>query len=155
MRGGDCIKWSSGQELAKPGVTQPARGFFNGLSEFANARIGLGFGSSIDAFGVKWDFELGGQRSAKVEVGVSFGTAEAVMQVGGVQHQAEFPASLRERAQEGDGIGSSGQRHAEAHSRLETRGVEAERTHEGMIRPRERENSEEGQRDREAEEVGN
>jgi hypothetical protein len=75
---------------------------------------------------VKWDIELGGEGSGEFEVFIGLGAAEAVMQVGGVEDQAEFSAAVGERAEEGYGICSAGEGNGEAQAGLEERCVDGE-----------------------------
>ena len=50
------------------------------------------------------------------EVGICFVAAQTVVQMGGVQHQAQFPAPLGESAKEGDGICAAGKTDGETHA---------------------------------------
>jgi 2-C-methyl-D-erythritol 4-phosphate cytidylyltransferase len=108
VRGRDCIEWSFGQEFSKPAVAQPARGFFERFGGFACRWIGSGFGTGIYARLVEGKAEFAGQRAAEFEIGVGFGSAQPMMQMRRVEHQAQFARMPCQRSQQGDRIGSAG-----------------------------------------------
>ena len=117
----------------EPRVAQAARGFFDGFAMY------FGFGGRVDACVVEGDVELLGKRSGELEVGVGLIAAQAVVQVGGMEDEAKFPAlfaiSFREGTQERDGVGSAGEPDGKAQAGTEQRRVERERgRHERMIR---------------------
>lgn len=113
-------------------IAEAAGGFFDGLG------VGFRFGGGVDAGVVEGNVEFGGKGLAEGEVGVGFRSAKAVVEVRGVKHEAEFPAlfpiPLGECTQEGDGVGSAGERDGEAQAGAEERRVDGERgAHERMI----------------------
>ena len=96
------------------------------------------FGGGVDAGVVEGNVELGGEGLAEGEVGVGFFAAKAMVEVRGVEDEAEFPAlfmiSFGEGAQEGDRVCSAGERDGEAQAGAEERRVDGERgAHERMI----------------------
>jgi hypothetical protein len=74
----------------------------------------LCFGGYVDAMIVKWKAETGGKIAGEGEIGVGLFTAEAVMQVGGVENEAKFGAEGGECAQEGNGVRATGQAYSQA-----------------------------------------
>jgi len=107
MRGSDCIERhcvgrTFGHELLEPRVAQAARGFFDGFG------VGLGFGSGVDVRVMEGNVEPLRESFREGEVGTCFVAPQTVVQMGGVQHQAQFPAPLGESAKEGDGICTAG-----------------------------------------------
>ena len=85
------------------------------------------------------DIELLGEGSGKFQVGIGLFAAQAVVQVGGVEDEAQFPApfaiSFGEGTQQGDGVGATGETDGEAKAGAQQRRVERERgRHERMIR---------------------
>ena len=126
--GGHSVERNFGQELSKPRVAEAAGGFFNGFA------VGLGFGFCVHAGFVEGEFELRGQGAGKGEVGVGFFPAQAVMEMGGMQHQSELAAAAGEGAQQGYGIGSAGEADSDAEAGAEERGVNGELgAHQRMI----------------------
>jgi len=95
VRRRDCIERSFAEQITEPGVAQAAGGFFDGF--------GGGFGCSgdVDAGFVEGDSEIGGQGADEGEIGVGFLAAEAMMEMGYVQDEAEFGAALVKGAEEG------------------------------------------------------
>jgi hypothetical protein len=71
------------------------------------------------------------QFAAKLQVGVRLRAAQAVVEVGDMQHQAQFPALLRvllgESAQEGYGVRTAGNGDGEAQAGFEQRRIERQR----------------------------
>ena len=59
----------------------------------------------------------------KIQVGVGFGAAQAVMQMCGMKHQAQFPAPLGERPQQRHRIGAAGKADGKAQTGLEQHGI--------------------------------
>ena len=53
--------------------------------------------------------------------------AQAVMQMGHVQHQPQFAGALGERSQQSHRIGAAGEPHRQPHPRLQQRGVDGQR----------------------------
>src|SRR5260370_34810403 len=68
--------------------------------------------------------ETGCEVAREGEVGVGFSPAQAVVQVCGVQDQAEFAGSIAEGAKQGYRIGSAGEADGKTQAGLEQRGVE-------------------------------
>jgi len=60
------------------------------------------------------------------------------MQMGGMENESQFPASIGKHAEKRDGVGTTGEAYCQAHAGLEERGVEWQsgrrRAHERMIR---------------------
>jgi hypothetical protein len=83
------------------------------------------------------DGELRGEFAREGKVGVCFFATKAVMEVRSVKDEAEFPASICERAEERYRIGTAGETHGDTHSGFQERRVEREsgerRAHERMI----------------------
>jgi hypothetical protein len=100
VRGCHCIEPLFGQEIAEPGVAETAGGFLDAFSGFVGT--GDGFGCGIDAMRVEGKVELFGERANEFEIGVGFGTAEAVVEMRDVENKAQFPALLVESAEERD-----------------------------------------------------
>jgi len=86
--GCDGIDFPTGQKLTEPGVAQAACGFFNGFG------VGLGFGCGVDAGLMKRNIKVDGEGFREREIGIGFFAAQAVMEMSGVQNNAEFPAPL-------------------------------------------------------------
>ena len=84
------------------------------------------FGCGVDAGFVERDVEFRGEFAGKGKVGVGFCTAKTVMEMGGVKHQAQFPATASESREECDGIGSAGKTDGKTHPGFQERGVERE-----------------------------
>lgn len=93
--------------------------------------MGFGFGGGVDAGVMDGDVEFGGERLAEGEVGVGFLCAKAVVEVRGVEDEAEFPAlfmiPICECAKEGNRIRSAGECDGEAQTRAEEGRVDGER----------------------------
>ena len=87
------------QELSKPGVAQAARCFFDGLGGLAGSGIRAGLGFGVCACVMKRQAELRGEIADKGEIGVGFCSAESVMQVRYLQHEAEFQSKAVGHAQ--------------------------------------------------------
>jgi hypothetical protein len=86
--GRDDIDFSTGQKMTEPGVAQAPGGFFDGFG------IGLGFGGGVDAGLMKRNIEVNREGFRKSEICIGFFAAQAVMEMSGVQNNAEFPAPL-------------------------------------------------------------
>jgi hypothetical protein len=67
---------------------------------------------------VKRQLEASRKLTSKSQVGISFRAAQAVVQVGRMQHEAEFCGTLREQAKQCDGVGSTRQTNSQPQSRL-------------------------------------
>ncbi len=82
----------------------------------------------VDARLVKGQAQLRRQLAAEFQIAVGLGAAQAVVQVGGVEHQAQFPASrpprMRSSATESAPPESA---NGQPHAGLEQRGVESRR----------------------------
>lgn len=63
--------------------------------------------------------ETCGQFAGKGEVGVGLGAAQAVVQMSGVKHEAQFPAPLCQGTEESHGICAAGEANREAQAGLE------------------------------------
>jgi hypothetical protein len=103
VSGGDGIERGLTQQAAKPPVAEAAGSFFNALGGFACGGIGLSFDGDIDTGLVKGEAELGGKIAREGKVVVSFFAAQTVMEMGGVEHEAEFLTAaerMRRRATE-------------------------------------------------------
>ena len=95
-----------------------ARGLFDGLA------VGLGFGLAIHPRLMEGKPHLSRQRAGKGQVAVGLFAAQAVVQVGGVQHQAQLLAPLRQRARQRHGVRAAGEANGQAQTRLEQRRIE-------------------------------
>ena len=115
VRRGHRLHLARGHQLPEPAVTQAARSLLDGFGVF------LGRCSGIHPRLVEGQTKLGRQRARKGQVAVGLLAAQAVVQMGGVQHQAQLPAPLRQSAQQGHGVGSAREAHGQAQSRLEQR----------------------------------
>ena len=116
--GGDGVQTTRGQELSEPGVAQAASGFFDGFALLA------GFRSGIDVAGVELETQRRGEFSGEILVGVRVGSAQPVMEMGGVEDEAEFAGARREGACEGDGIGAAGEANGETQAGADERGIQ-------------------------------
>jgi hypothetical protein len=86
----------------------------------------LGLGGSVDLRVMERQTESRGQVTAKGEVRVGFGAAQAVVKMSGVENDAQFPALLMERAKQRDGVRTAGEADGEAQAGTEGRGIEGE-----------------------------
>jgi hypothetical protein len=86
MCGGDGIDVSTGQKLAKPGVAQAARGFFDGLGRLACSGVRPGLTDSVYAEMMEPNPKVACEESREVEVGIGFSAAQTVMEVSRMQH---------------------------------------------------------------------
>jgi hypothetical protein len=85
---------------------------------------------------VEGQTEAGGQITAKGQVAVGFSPAKTVVQVGGVQHKAQFCAALGECAEEGYGIRAPGETDGETKSGFKQGYVDGKPgAHQRMIAP--------------------
>jgi hypothetical protein len=119
--GGYGVQFSRGQELAEPGVTESASGLFNGLAGAG------GLGVAIDFGFVEGEAKIRGKGADEFEIGVGFGASQAVMKMGDVQDEAEFPAPVGKRTQEGHRVSASGDTDAQPQTGLEERRVKRQR----------------------------
>ena len=87
-----CAGQTFGHKPSEPHVPQAARSFFDGFA------VGFGFGSRVDLDVVEGDVELLSQRPREFEVGVGFVATQAVVEVGGMENEAQFPALFRKAA---------------------------------------------------------
>ena len=115
---GYCIELVCGQQPAKPGVAETAGGFLDGLMMLAR------FDICIDLMGVELDAQGLCEVSGESLVEIGFFAAQAVVEVGGVQYDAQFRGSRGEGAGERDGIGSAGEADGQAQAGPEQRCVE-------------------------------
>jgi hypothetical protein len=123
--GSDGVNCTGCHELAKPGVTEAAGRFFDGLAGLAG--MGAGFGLGVDAGGVKGEIQGGGEIGAEQLIPVGVGTAEAVMEVGGMEDDAKIGGAGSEGAGEGDGVGSARKADRQTQTGLDRAGVEWKR----------------------------
>jgi hypothetical protein len=65
--------------------------------------------------------QISRQRTGKFQIAVSLIAAHAVVQMGGVEYQAQLPALLRKGAQQGYGVGAAGEADSQTESRPERR----------------------------------
>ena len=72
-------------------------------------RIGPGFGSRIHARLVEWQPELAQPDRGKFQIAIRLFAAQTVVQMGRVQHQAQFPAPLGQGAQQGHRVRTAGE----------------------------------------------
>jgi hypothetical protein len=82
-------------------------------SRFGAAR----FGAGIDTMLMKRHTKFRGEAAAECEVGVRFSTAETVVQMRCMEHQAEFPALLHERTEQRNRIGATRKTHGKTQTR--------------------------------------
>ena len=112
------------QEGGEEGVAEGAGGFFEGFTG------GAGVGGDVDVAGMKGDSEGGAQVGDEVEVGVGFGAAEAVVEVGCGEADAERGGAGLiggvEGAEEGYRVGAAGDGDADAMAGGEVLAVEGE-----------------------------
>ncbi len=110
----DCVGRTIEHELTEPRVPKATCGFFDGFA------VRLGLGSGVDASVVKWNVELLSEVTGEGQVGIGFVAAETVMEMGGVEDEAQFPARftipLDEDTQEGDGVGAAREADGESHA---------------------------------------
>lgn len=116
-----------GEEFPEPCVAQASRGFFDSLPCFG------GFGGRIDVGRVDRDVETGAEVAAELLVSVGFGAAQAVVQVGGMDYEAQLSGPLVEREQQRDRVRSPGEGDGNAHAGAKERGVEWEGGGHGRI----------------------
>lgn len=83
VSGEDGVGFAGSEQGGEEGVAEVAGGFFEGLAG------GVGVGGDVDVLGVKGDGEVGAEVGDEGEVGVGFGAAEAVVEVGGGEADAE------------------------------------------------------------------
>ncbi len=119
MSSGHGVDCARGEEFAEPGVAEPACCLFDGFGGFGGRRIRSGRGGGVGPGLVEGYIEPGGQLPAEIPVGVRLSSAQAVVQVGGMEHQSQFPAPLGKDAQKGHGVRSPGEAHGETHAGLE------------------------------------
>ena len=84
-----------GHELFEPGVAQPPRSFLDALGRFAGFRIGSCFLSGVHTRLVKRNFQLCRQFAAEFQIAIGLCAAQPVVQVRGMEHQAQLLASRR------------------------------------------------------------
>ena len=80
---------------------------------------------------MKGQTEAGREFAGKGEVGVGFGAAQAVVQMGGVEDEAEFTASRGKGTEEGHRVRATGEAHGHAQTGLEEHRVEGQTGHFG------------------------
>ena len=138
--GSHSVHLARGHQFAEPAVAKPPRSLldrFSRLRPFAasphsfltrfGTRFGMspGLGRRIHPGFVEDHPELRGQIAGKLEVPVGLLAAQPVVQVGGVQHQPQFPAPLailhHQRAQQGHRVRAAGKADGHPQTRLELR----------------------------------
>ena len=124
MGSGYGIDRAGGHELTEPGIAQAASRFFNGLGGFSRGWMGGGFRSGVDVRFVEGQAEFFRQRTGEVQVGVGFGSAQAVVEMGRMEDKAQFPDLLGQSAQQRHRVGAAGEAHGQAQPRFEQGGVE-------------------------------
>ena len=145
VRRGDRIKRNFGKQLAKPLITQAARRAFDrvggnnsGQLLHCGFRRAACFGSNIYAGFMEGQIEVGSEIAAERKVGIGLCTAQAVMQMCSMEHQAKFPALFDKTTQQCDRISTPGKANSKAHAGLQQGQIEWEGrrcAHEWMIRP--------------------
>ena len=113
-------------QLAEPGIPQTPRRLLDGFPGLARRRIGHRLGGGIGARLLKGQAEPRGQGSGKLQVGVGFGSAQPVMQMGGMHHQTQFPAPFSQSAQQGHRVRAARKTDGEPHPGLEQRCIDRE-----------------------------
>lgn len=147
VRGGNSFHLARSHQFTEPAITQAASRFFNRLSGFVIGRVevprfgaGLGFGGNIDAGFVKGQAQFFGQSAGEGQIGVGLGAAKSMVEVGSVEHQAQFPAALRKGTGQGNGVRAAGKTHGQAKPRLEQSGIDrkkgAHQSDDTAFRPR-------------------
>lgn len=106
--GGDGVDFPALEKPAKPGVAQAAGGFFDGFF------MQLGFGGGVDLGDMEDETEGLGEIGGEALIGVRFGAAQAVMEMGGVEDEAELAGAGGEGEGEGYGIAAAGEGDGEA-----------------------------------------
>jgi hypothetical protein len=119
--GGDGVDFAGSHQLPEPGVAQAAGGLFNRFGRLAYCGIGLGLGGDIDAGLMKGQAKTGRKLAGKGQIGVGFLAAQAVVQVGGMEHQAQLRAAGGESPQQGHRIRAAGEAYGQAQTGLEQR----------------------------------
>jgi hypothetical protein len=66
--------------------------------------VGCGLGGSVNLRMMERHVEFGCEFLGEGQIGIGFIAAQAVMEMGGMEDQPQFPAPFREGAQEGDRI---------------------------------------------------
>jgi hypothetical protein len=121
--GGHGVYFARGHQLPEPAVAYAAGGFLNGLGGLAGGAVGLGLGGNIDPCFVEGQAQIRRQTAGEIQIGVCLCAAQAVVQVDGVQHQAQFPAALGQGAQQGDGVRAAREAHGQPQARPQQRRV--------------------------------
>ena len=98
---GYCVEWNSGHELAKPGVAEAAGGCFDGFCCFAGFWMRFGLGGCIDVVGVERDTEGLGELGGEFAISIGLIAAQAVMEMGSMEDDAQFTGASSEGAQQG------------------------------------------------------
>ncbi len=118
--GGHGLHLARSHELPEPAVAQAAGGLLDGFGVF------LGRCPGIDPRLVEGQAKFGCKRAGKGQVAVGLLAAQAVVQMGGVEHQAQLSAPLRQSAQQGHGVGAAREAHGQAKSRPEQRHIDGQ-----------------------------
>ena len=107
---------AGGHQLPEPPVTQTARGLLDSFGWLGGCGVGLCLGFCVHLRFVKGQAKVSRERARKGQIGVGLLAAQAVVQMGGVQHQAQFAAPLGQRAQQGNGVRAAGETNSHAKS---------------------------------------
>ena len=113
--GGDGVELAGGHELAEPCDSGDGGRLLQWFRRVCRRRDWRRLRRRCRPGGCgRGGCELGGEVGDEGLVGVGFCAAQAVVEMGGVEDEAEFPAALGEGAQEGDGVGAAGDADGEA-----------------------------------------
>uniref|UniRef100_E6QIW8 Uncharacterized protein n=1 Tax=mine drainage metagenome TaxID=410659 RepID=E6QIW8_9ZZZZ len=118
VRGGYGIDDTGGHEALEPCVTQAAGGFFDSMPCLP------GLLCRVCALDVAAEAKIGGEPLDERGVFVGLGTAQAVVEVNGVENKAEFVGAEREGTDERDRVSAAGEADAETHSGAEKTCIE-------------------------------
>jgi ribosomal protein S18 acetylase RimI-like enzyme len=128
-------------QFAEPRVPKPARGLFDGLGRLSSNPIRGGKGSGVHLLGVKRQFQTTGKPANELPILVRLGSAQPVVQMGDAQHQPQFPAPARQRAQQRHRVRAARDANPKTEPRLQISQFERQHWlfgigHETMIRRR-------------------
>ena len=93
--------------MPEPGVAQAAGRLLNRFGGFSRGRVGGSFCSGVDVGLVERKLEMFSQGPGEGQIGVCLGSPQAVVQVGDMEHQPEFPALPGKGQQQGHGVCSA------------------------------------------------
>jgi len=123
VRGGYGVSNALTHQLTEPAIAQAAGGFLDRLGGFPNGRVGDGRCSSIDLGFVKGQPEFFGQFAAEIAVRIGFSSPQPVVKMGDVEHESQFPASLRKSPQQCNRVRAARNPHSEAQAWPQQRSV--------------------------------